>query len=132
MSNTPKQSAKSFLDSQWLSTPEGQLAIDVHETPTHLIVRSAIAGIQAKDIEITLTDDTLTIRGQRHHEQKEMRGQTTHVQECHWGAFSRSIILPAHVDPDRVEATLKRGIITITLQKIESDRRVPIIDLGDV
>lgn len=128
----PKPTTPSFLDSQWLSVPEGQLAIDVHETPARIVVRSAIAGVKAKDLEITLTDDTLTIRGSRHHEQKTARGQRTHIEECHWGAFSRSIILPSHVDPARVEATLQRGILTITMKKVEVEKNVPVLDLGDV
>ena len=132
MSNQSPQPIGSFLDAQWLSLPEGQLAIDVHETPVHIIVRSAIAGVRAKDLEITLTDDTLTIRGSRHDESKPTRGQRAHIEECHWGAFSRSIILPSHVDPDHVEATLKRGILTITLKKVEMERNVPILDLGDL
>ncbi len=124
--------SKSFLDSQWLSAPEGQLAIDVHETPARIIVRSAIAGVNAKDIEITLTEDTLTIRGSRHQEFKAARGQRTHIQECHWGTFSRSVILPSHVDPARVEATLKRGILTISMKKVEMEKNVPVLDLGDL
>ena len=132
MAGDSMHNSKSFLDSQWLSTPEGQLTIDVHETPSRIIVRSAIAGVDAKDIEITLTEDTLTIRGSRHLESKTARGQQTHVQECHWGAFSRSILLPSHVDPARVEATLKRGILTITMKKVEVEKNVPVLDLGDV
>lgn len=128
----PKPSTSSFLDSQWLSLSEGQLAIDVHETPSHIVVRSAIAGVKAKDLEITLTEDTLTIRGSRHHEQKKLRGQRTHIEECHWGAFSRSVILPSHVDPARVEATLQHGILTIKIKKVEVEKNVPILDLGDV
>ncbi|MBM5789865.1 Hsp20/alpha crystallin family protein [Candidatus Parcubacteria bacterium] len=125
------QTAKSFFDAQWLSTPEGQLAIDVHETPKHLIVRSAIAGVRASDLEISLCDDTLTIRGVRHLDAKTLKTQTTHVQECHWGAFSRSVILPSRVDPDRVDAKLARGILTITLKKVGMDKNVPVVDLDE-
>lgn len=132
MAFDPKSTTSSFLDSQWLAVPEGQLAIDVLETPSHLIVRSAIAGIRAEDLEITLTDDTLTIRGSRHYDAAPIRGEFVHVQECHWGAFSRSVILPKHVDPNHVEAVFKRGILTITMKKSEMDRNVPILDLGDL
>ena len=128
----PTSTSQNYLNAQWLSLPEGQLAIDVIETPTHLLVRSAIAGIQAEDLEITLTEDTLTIRGTRHQDTKPHRGEQIHIQECHWGTFSRSIILPAHVDADRVDAVFKRGILTITMKKMQSDHRVPILDLGDL
>lgn len=132
MFNDPKSSIPSFLDTQWLSVPEGQLAIDVIESPTHLIVRSAIAGIRAEDLEVTLTEDTLTIRGSRHHDAKQFHNEQVHLQECHWGNFSRSVILPAHVDPDHVEAQFKRGILTITMKKTDTDHRVSILDLGDL
>ncbi len=122
----------SFLDSLWLTTPEGQLALDVLETPSHLIVRSAIAGIRTQDLEVTLTDDTLTIRGSRHDETKHRREERAHLQECHWGAFSRSVILPVPVDQNHVKATFKRGILTITMKKTQMDRHVPILDLGDL
>lgn len=132
MSFDPKPSNPTFLNSQWLSVSEGQLSLDVHETPSHLIVRSAIAGVRTTDLEITLTEDTLTIRGTRHHEQKTQRHERTHIQECHWGAFSRSVILPSHIDPSHVQATLKRGILTIVMKKIEMEKNVPVIDLGDL
>ncbi len=124
--------SQNYLDAQWLSIPEGQLAIDVIETPTLLIVRSAIAGIRSEDLEITLSEDTLTIRGTRHSDTKPLRGERMHIQECHWGIFSRSIILPAPVDADHVEAMFKRGILTITMKKMQSDHHVPILDLGDL
>ena len=125
-------STDSFLDSSWLSIPEGQLSIDVLETAHSIIVRSAIAGVRAKDIEITLNDDTLTIRGTRHQDTSPRRGEKTHIQECHWGTFSRSIILPASVSPQHIEATLKQGILTIILRKIEIETNVPVLDLEDL
>ncbi len=127
-----KQHTDSFLDSQWLSIPEGQLSVDVHETPTEVIVRSAIAGVLSKDLEIVVSNDTLTIRGTRHSESKTKKGTRTHIQECHWGAFSRSIILPSHVDPNKTKATLQRGILTVVMKKIEMDKHVPVLDLEDV
>lgn len=132
MSASSHSSARSFFESDWLSQSEGQLAVDVLETPSHLRVRSAIAGVRAEDLEITLSDDTLTIRGTRHLDTKPARGERVHVQECHWGSFSRSILLPAHVDADHVDATFQRGILTITLKKLTSDGHIPILDLGDL
>lgn len=132
MRSIPKQFKPSLFDSDWLSVSEGQLAIDVVETPFQIIVRSAIAGIRVEDLDITLTDDTLTIRGSRHHKVTSHPQERIHVQECHWGSFSRSIILPAPVDSDHAEATFKQGILTITLKKIEVDHHVPVLDLGDL
>jgi HSP20 family protein len=117
---------------EWLSQNEGQLAVDVMETAEVVIVRSAIAGVTAEDLDIALSEDTLTIRGEREHGCSESTDDTTHVQECHWGSFSRSIILPAHVDPDEVSATLKRGILTIRMKKTEMDRHVPVLEIEDL
>ncbi len=132
MAEVPKHSVQSFLDSQWLSVSEGQLSIDVMETAREIIVRSAIAGIQAKDLDITLSDDTLTIRGSREHHAQIQRGEEIHIQECHWGAFSRSIILPAHVDSRHIDASLQRGILTIRMKKVEMQKQVHVLDLEDL
>jgi HSP20 family protein len=121
-----------FADSEWLSHSEGQLSVDVIETKKEIIVRSAIAGISAEDLDISLSEDTLTVRGERHHNCEISSTDRVHVEECHWGAFSRSIILPSNVDPDSVDAVLKRGILTITMSKQEMDKSVPVLDLGEV
>jgi len=71
----------SQLSDEWLSHHEGQLSVDVIETENEVIVRSAIAGVSAKDIEITLSDDTLTIRGERAHTHNEAHTDQIHVQE---------------------------------------------------
>ena len=118
--------------SDWLSQTEGKLSVDVIETRNEMIVRTAIAGVNSKDLDITLSDDTLTIRGNRHHQCEESRHDQIHVQECHWGAFSRTIILPCAVDQDCVDATLKRGILTIRMKKVDSDRRIPVLELDDL
>jgi HSP20 family protein len=114
--------------SDWLSIQEGKLSVDVIESEHEIVVRSAIAGVTAQDLEISLTEDTLTIRGERAHGCEEFGGET-HVQECHWGAFSRTIILPSRVDPDSVDALLRRGILTIRMKKIENEKSVPITEL---
>lgn len=116
---------------EWITEPEGQLSVDVVETPHQIIVRSAIAGVSGDDLDITLTHDTLTIRGRRHHEQ-EYRHGTTHLQECYWGAFSRSIVLPCSVNSEETDAVLQSGILTVILKKTESEAHVPILDLEEL
>jgi len=117
--------------SDWLSQTEGKLSVDVVETRDEIVIRSAIAGVKTEDLDITLSDDTITIRGSRTHGHTESRGDQVHVQECHWGSFSRTIILPSHIDPDSVDATLKRGILTIRMKKVEMDKTIPILELDD-
>lgn len=94
-------------------------------------MRTAIAGVQADDLDIAVTPDTLTIRGQRHSDHRSRRHHHVHVQECHWGAFSRSIVLPTTILPEHVRASLKRGILTITLPKTEMSARVSVLELEE-
>jgi HSP20 family protein len=119
---------QSFTSNDWLSFQEGKLSVDVVETEKEIFVRSAIAGVTANDLDINVTEDTITIRGVREHGCVELKGET-HVQECHWGSFSRTIILPSRVDPDSVEAVLKRGILSIKMKKLETERTVPIKEI---
>ncbi len=118
--------------SDWLSHTEGKLSVDVVETRDEIVVRCAIAGVHTQDLDITLSDDTLTIRGSRQHECEESKHDQIHVQECHWGAFSRTVILPCDVDPDSVDATLRRGILTIRMKKVDSEKRIPVLELDDL
>lgn len=125
------QTQNNFTDSSWLSHVEGQLLVDVIETKSEIIVRSAIAGISADDLDITLTEDTLTIRGTRHIDKEDMNNGTVHAQECHWGAFSRSILLPHHVDPESVDALLQKGVLTIRMKKVDIYTPISVIDLDE-
>lgn len=98
---------------------EGQLAVDVYQTKNAVIVKAPLAGVKSEDIDITVTDDVVTIKGQRK-EQREEALEHYFVQECYWGEFSRSIILPVPVVAEKTEASLKEGILTVTLPKVES------------
>lgn len=96
--------------------PEGQLALDVYLADEAVIVRTAVAGVKPEDLTIAMHNDLLTIRGRREAEDAG-RGQYV-VQECHWGAFSRSVLLPVPVRAEEVEAVMKQGILTVTLPRI--------------
>ncbi len=110
---------------EWSPSEEGQLAVDVIETRDEIIIRATIAGVDPDDIEINVTNDLVTIRGQRD-ENKKLIGATFHFEECFWGSFSRSIILPHHVNPNDADATFKNGILTLTLPKSHGEMRIPI------
>ena len=99
---------------------EGQLAIDVYQTPDEIVVESTIAGVTADDIDIDVTSEKVTIRGQRNREDAIMESDYFY-QECFWGKFSRSIILPQEVDPDKTHSILKNGVLTIHLPKLHRD-----------
>lgn len=91
-------------------------SVDVKETETSVVVQAELPGIEPKDLDVNITGDTLTIKGERQ-EQKEEKGETYHRIERRYGAFSRSIPLPAEVDPEKVDATYDKGVLTINLSK---------------
>lgn len=100
---------------------EGQLAIDVYQTGNDIIIRAPIAGVRPEDIDISINDDVVTIKGARKQE-KEIKQDDFYCQECYWGAFSRSVILPVGVASDKAKATFKDGILTIALPKATAVR----------
>lgn len=96
---------------------EGQLAIDVYQTEEDIVIESAIAGVDPDDLDINVTNDSVTIKGKRKRfNEKEERNYL--YQECFWGRFSRSIILPQEIDPDRATVHFKNGVLKIKLPKL--------------
>jgi len=124
----PKKESKEKEMEADMAVPEGQLAIDVYETPNEVVIKSTIAGVKPQDLDVGIEENTINIRGSRHNEEK-VKGEDYFYQECYWGTFSRSVILPVEVDVEKAEATLKDGILTIRLQKIlrEKERKIKIL-----
>ena len=100
---------------------EGQLAVDVYQTKDNVVIKAPIAGVKADDIDISVSDDVVTLRGERTDE-KEVDREHYYVQECYWGAFSRSIILPTSTVAEKANAELKDGVLTITIPKVIQDK----------
>ncbi len=101
--------------------PEGQLTIDVYQTPQEIIVESAVAGVNPEDLDINVTSDSITVKGRRHHE-REVKDEDYFYQECYWGKFARSVILPQEVDADAAYADFKNGILTVHLPKLNKQK----------
>lgn len=108
---------------EWEETgePEGQLTVDVYQTPEDIIVESAIAGVKPEDIDVNVTGDSISIRGARRHE-NEVDDNNYLYQECYWGRFARSIILPQEIDPENADVSFKNGILTIRLPKVNKKK----------
>lgn len=105
---------------------EGQLSVDVLETETELIVLATMAGTKPEDIELHLHNDFLTIRGRRH--SPVPPGSRYFYQECFWGTFSRTIVLPVDVRGSEVNSEYRQGILTIRLPKARPMRgAIPIM-----
>jgi len=100
---------------------EGALTVDVYQTPSSIIVESAVAGVNPEDLDISITSDSVSIRGKR--EKMEKVDEKDYLfQECYWGRFSRSIMLPQEIDPDKAQASLKNGVLKIVLPKLNKQK----------
>lgn len=98
----------------------GQLAVDVYETKERLVVKARTAGVNKPDLDVSISDNTLSIRGTLS-AGNEDDVENYFVQECYWGEFSRSIALPVPVKEDEIEAVLKDGVLTISFTKVKQD-----------
>lgn len=112
---------------EWLGNDydEGQLSIDVYQTPSKLVIKSTIAGVKPENIDISINNDMLTIRGKRLC-QEEISEENYLIKECYWGGFSRSVILPVEVEAEKVEATLDNGVLTVILPKAKNAKQISI------
>lgn len=100
---------------------EGQLTIDVYQTEGEIVIKSTIAGVKPEDLDVAINNDMVTIRGERKNE--EMVGnENYYYQECYWGSFSRSVVLPVDIIAEKAEASLKNGILTIRLPKADVNK----------
>jgi HSP20 family protein len=112
---------KTIFEKDWPTEAEGQLTIDVYQTPSDIIIKSTVAGVKPEELDIAISNDMVTIKGYRKKDE-EIKAEDYYYQECYWGAFSRSVILPVDVESDKAEAGIKNGILTIRLPKIEKIR----------
>lgn len=100
---------------------EGQLTVDVYQTEDDIIIKSTIAGVTSEDIDISITNDMVTIKGVRKPDER-VRQNDYYYQELYWGPFSRSVILPEDIDADNAKALMKNGILTLRLPKLSKTR----------
>lgn len=124
---------ETVLNNDWLDMPnaaplteeettvDGQLAVDVYETAKEMVIKAPVAGVDGEDIDITVTDEMVIIRGERKNV-KEVDHGSYHAQECYWGSFSRTISLPQKGLADEAQASFAKGILTIRIPKAETNK----------
>lgn len=114
-------------DENWIEDDyeEGQLSIDVYQTPKNIVVKSTIAGVKSEDIDISINNDMLTIRGKREN-METIKNDDYLYKECYWGSFSRSIILPVEVEQDKIDAILENGVLIITIPKAKVAKQISV------
>jgi HSP20 family protein len=96
----------------------GAPAIDLYQTDDDVVVRASLPGVHPKDLNITVTGDVLTLRGEVQ-ELKELEGAQVHIKERRFGSFTRSIGLPSPVVAEKADAQFENGILTLRLPKAE-------------
>ncbi len=101
---------------------EGELTVDVYQTPDDIIIKTIVAGVRPEDLDISITRDMVTIRGSRQEASEVNEGDYFH-KELYWGTFSRTVLLPQEVDVDASEASEKHGLLTLTLPKMDKSRQ---------
>ena len=100
-------------------------SVDVSETDDKIVVKAEIPGMDSKDIDISLSGDILTIKGEKKSEREE-KEENYHLVERSYGTFARSLRLPVGVEADKIEASYKQGVLTVTCPKKEEVKAKPI------
>lgn len=111
-------------DGEWFEedATEGQLTVDVFQTPDEIIIKSIVAGVRPEDLDVSITRDMVTIRGSRE-EHKEVSEDNYFHKELYWGQFSRTVLLPAEVEVEEAQAQEKHGLLEIRLPKVDKEKQ---------
>ena len=103
----------------WIApTSAAGMALDVYETKDQVVIKAALPGVKPEETEVTITGDTLTIRGESK-EEREAKEENYIRKERHFGSFARSVTLPAGLEADKAEATFENGVLTLKIPKSE-------------
>lgn len=95
---------------------EGELTVDIYDNDDSIVIQSTVAGVKPEDLDVSITNDTVTIKGKRKREE-EIDEKNYYYKELFWGTFSRTVILPEEIEDDMAEASLKHGLLSIRLPK---------------
>lgn len=104
---------------------EAELAVDVYQTSSEIIIQTMVAGVKPDDLDLTITRNMITVKGKRE-DTRSIDEEDYFTKELYWGAFSRTILLPQEVEPEEAEAIEKHGLLTIKLQKIDKEKKTNI------
>jgi len=101
---------------------EGELTVDVYQTSDSIVIKSMIAGVRPEDLDISITRDSVTIKGHRE-EERSAKEEDYFARELYWGSFSRTVQLPEEIDVDEAEAIEKHGLLILKLPKLDKKRQ---------
>jgi len=118
----PSMTAPSTQHSFEEEESDGQLPVDVYQTPNEIVIRTFIAGVKADEINLSISRDMVVIEGSRD-ERDDILDSDYFTRELFWGTFSRTILLAQEVDVDNSSASSKDGLLTIILPKLDKARQ---------
>ncbi|MDP3875104.1 MAG: Hsp20/alpha crystallin family protein [bacterium] len=104
------------------SDEEAQLTVDVYQTPSEIIIKTMVAGVKPDDLDVSISRNSVTIRGQRSEDRTVSNDEYFH-RELYWGSFARTITLPEEIDVDGAEAIEKHGMLVLHLPKLDKNRQ---------
>jgi HSP20 family protein len=117
-----REDEKEVEEKTWLNDEEeGELNIDMFQTPHEVIIQAMVAGVKPEDLDVSINKDMLTLKGRRQ-KTKEVTKDNYYFKELYWGSFSRSIMLPQEIDAEHIEARLKNGLLTLKLPKLDKGK----------
>lgn len=105
----------------WTEEEEGELSVDVYQTPNEIIIQTMVAGVKPEDLTINITREMVTIKGTRE-AVRTIADEDYFQRELYWGSFARTILLPAEIETEEAEASERNGLLTIRLPKIDKDK----------
>ena len=104
------------------SDEEARLTVDVFQSPSEIVVKTMVAGVKPEDLDVSITRDSVTIRGKRSEDRTVSDDEYLH-RELYWGSFARVITLPEEIDVDQAEAVEKHGVLVLHLPKLDRNRQ---------
>lgn len=104
------------------SEEEGELSVDVYQTPDEIVIKTMVAGVRPDDLDVNITRDMVTIRGKRE-ETNDVHNHDYFHKELYWGSFSRTIMLPEEIEVEEAEAVERHGLLIIKLPKIDKSKQ---------
>ncbi len=116
-----KKKSKKIQPKEFPGSPEdGELAIDAYETKNDFVIISTIAGVSSKDLDISVDDDMLIIKGKREKPKSPDKDKSYFQKECFWGSFSKRIILPEKIKIAKAQADIEDGVLTLRIPKAKA------------
>lgn len=116
---TERPSRNSILEE---SEEEGELSVDVYQTPDEIVIKTMVAGVRPDDLDVNITRDMVTIKGKRE-ETLDVHNHDYFHKELYWGSFSRTVMLPEEIDVEEAEAVERHGLLIIKLPKVDKSKQ---------